>query len=110
MCTECSSFHVVSGGQLEFTVYRSFNSVSHREEELTIGCGGCLFQLVLSEKKNHHCLVLDYEVRYVDGVFKHSSFMVSARFGYVCCVGKFSHIAKLRDKVFVLQTFNSIWF
>jgi len=55
--------------------------------------------------------VFDYEVvRYVDGFFEPSSLVVSARFGYICCVDKAFHVAKLRDGLFTPQAFNAIWF
>jgi len=53
--------------------------------------------------------VFDYEgVGYVDGLFDASTFVVSARF--VCCVEKAYHVAKLRDRVFAPQAFNSFRF
>ena len=55
--------------------------------------------------------MFDYEVvRYVDGFFEPSSLVVSARFGYICCVEKAFHVTKLRDRLFAPQAFNSLWF
>ena len=105
LCSKCLSFYEVSGGPFGFTEFRSLNSVSH-PQELKIGWGGCLCERVLSWICNfYHKLVFDYEfVRFVDGLFEPSSLVLSARFGYICCVGKAFHVAKLRHRLFPPQS------
>jgi len=54
--------------------------------------------------------VFDNEiVRYVDGFFEPSSLVVSARLGYICCVEKAFHVAKLRERLFAPSAFNFIY-
>jgi len=110
-CVQCSSFHAVSGGPFGFTGFRSLKSVSH-PQEFKLGLGRCLCQRVLSGVSNfYHNLVFDYEiVRYVDGFFEPSCLVVIACCGYICCVEKALHVAKLWDRLFAPQAFNSIWF
>jgi len=110
LCSRCSSFWAVSGGPFGSTEFRSFDSVPH-PQELKIGWVGCLCQRVLFIIINfYYNFVFDFQiVRYVHGFFESSSLVMSVRFGYICCVEKAFHVAKLRDRLFAQQAFNSIW-